>query len=171
MIKQTVEKMLVDVTNWKMFRVFLESDNGKSRTAHFVKRPDTVMLLARTPDSKFYLINEHCPARNACEYFLPKGKIDPGETPESAAHRELQEEIHFDARKVTSFGLLTNDKMQTNTHLFLMEDLFASPLEGDELDFADLLPISFDEFESMIKRGELTDARSIAAVYRMLKQR
>ncbi len=153
-----------------MFRVFLESDNGKSKNAHFVERPDTVMLLAKTEEGTFFLIKEHCPARNAYEYFLPKGKVEENEDLQVSAQRELQEEIGFNAKKIIPYGILNNDKMKTNTHLFLMESLTTSQLQGDELEMAEKRLVSFEEFEELVHSGEITDARSIACVYKILKQ-
>ncbi len=165
MISQKITEKLLEVTNWQFFQAHLTCDNGKTKYAHFAKRPDTVMLFAIFPNGKFFVIKEHCPARDAYEYFLPKGKIKEGEPLKLTAERELQEEVGFNAKNCEEIGILTNDKMQTDTHVILMRDLFESRLEGDELERAEVRQITFTEFETLVKNGDFKDARSIAAVY------
>ena len=68
---------------------------------------------------------------------LPKGKIDPGESAEHAAVREVAEEIGLQARVVDALGTVEYDYMDGSkriskqVHYFLMEWV---PGEARELD-------------------------------------
>ena len=68
---------------------------------------------------------------------LPKGKIDPGESAEHAAVREVAEEIGLEARVVDALGTVEYDytdgskRISKQVHYFLMEWV---PGEARELD-------------------------------------
>jgi len=68
---------------------------------------------------------------------LPKGKIDPGESAEDAAVREVAEEIGLRARVVGALGSATYDyaegfeRVRKEVHFFLMEWVPGEVLELD----------------------------------------
>ena len=68
---------------------------------------------------------------------LPKGKIDPGESAEHAAVREVAEETGLRARVVGALGTVAYDytdgskRVSKQVHYFLMEWLPGEPLELD----------------------------------------
>ncbi len=68
---------------------------------------------------------------------LPKGKIDPGESAEEAAVREVAEEIGFRARVIGALGTVEYDYTEDServckeVHYFLMEWVPGEPLELD----------------------------------------
>ena len=65
---------------------------------------------------------------------IPAGTLNPGEDPQLAAARELQEEIGFKPGKLTSLGGEFTAPGYTTEfiHLFLAEDLTPAPLAVDE---------------------------------------
>ena len=54
------------------------------------------IVVRRAPDERFEIAVVHRPAR--CDWSLPKGKREPGETFEECALREVLEETGFDCR-------------------------------------------------------------------------
>jgi 8-oxo-dGTP pyrophosphatase MutT (NUDIX family) len=68
---------------------------------------------------------------------LPKGKIDPGETAQQAAVREVVEETGFQSRVVCPLGSAqyfyddTEGRVSKEVHYFLLEWIDAEPLEPD----------------------------------------
>ena len=68
---------------------------------------------------------------------LPKGKIDPGESAEEAAVREVAEEIGLRARVVDALGRVEYDyaedskRIRKEVHYFLMEWIPGESLERD----------------------------------------
>lgn len=68
---------------------------------------------------------------------LPKGKIDPGESAEEAAVREVAEEIGLRSRVVDALGTVEYDypeaseSVHKRVHYFLMEWIPGDPLELD----------------------------------------
>ena len=100
-------------------------------------------------------------------WTLSKGKIEEGETVEAGAVRELKEEIGYGARKLTFLKTITlAPGYQSNaTHIVLAEDLYEESAEGDEPEPLEIVPHKLSELETLTYNEDLTEARSILALY------
>jgi ADP-ribose diphosphatase len=101
------------------------------------------------------------------ELALTKGKIDMGEEPIEAANRELIEEIGYGAKNLTFVKTMTlAPGYQTNiTHIILAQDLYEASAEGDEPEPIEVVEYKLSELETLVYNEDLTEARSIAALY------
>ncbi len=61
---------------------------------------DAVAVLALTDDGQVVLVDQFRPGPGRRMRSLPAGIIDPGESAEQAAHRELREETGYTARRL-----------------------------------------------------------------------
>ena len=93
--------------------------------------------------------------------------MDWNDTPEQAANRELMEEAGYGAHKLTRLKTLTlapgylNHRME----LVLAEDLFEHRLQGDEPEEIEVLPWSLHELDALFVRDDVSEARTIAAMF------
>ena len=97
---------------------------------------------------------------------LPAGTLNPGEQPELAANRELQEEIGMRAgrlEKLASFYLAPGYSSEL-MHVFLAQELIPSVLAPDEDEFLSVEKIPAGQCLGLIERGELRDAKSLATL-------
>ncbi len=95
------------------------------------------MLVLREVEgqSEVLLVSQQRPAVSRKTWELPAGLVDDGETPETAAKRELAEEVGLGGTltklaEVFSSPGFTDEKI----HLFIATDLYESTLPGDEDD-------------------------------------
>ncbi len=69
--------------------------NGRVYPFQVLESPDWVNIVALTPDEEIVLIRQYRFGSGEVTLEVPGGLIDPGDTPESAALRELKEETGY----------------------------------------------------------------------------
>lgn len=89
----------------------LQFSNGVERTYERLanRGHGAVMMVAINENNELLLVREYACGPHDHVLTLPKGKIDAGETPEEAAHRELQEEIGYGSRSLTVLKTLSTE--------------------------------------------------------------
>jgi len=97
---------------------------------------------------------------------LPAGTLDPGESPEACALREIREETGFAAGRLVKLGefYLAPGYSTEYLYLFLATELHPDPLPGDPDEFITLEPISIEQAYEMAYNGKLEDGKSLAAL-------
>ncbi|AZR73437.1 ADP-ribose pyrophosphatase [Anoxybacter fermentans] len=151
----------------------VELPNGKISTREVVEHPGAVAVVALTSEEKVLLVRQY---RKACEEELleiPAGKLDPGEDPDDAAIRELEEETGYRAESLkklvscyTSPGFA--DEM---VHIYLAENLTPTSQATDEDEFLSIHHFSWQEIIEMLKRGELKDAKTVTGLLMVMVQK
>jgi ADP-ribose pyrophosphatase len=128
-----------------------------------VNHHGSAVIVPVFPDNTIALVRQYRHA--AQEYLLeiPAGTLSEGESPETGAARELEEEIGVRAgniEKLSEFyvspGFLT-EKM----NLFLATDLSEGVQNLDEDEFLSIERISFEEAFEKIRNNEIRDAKTI----------
>ena len=97
---------------------------------------------------------------------LPAGTRDGDEPFEDCAAREIREETGMEARKLTHIGsfYLAPGYSTEYMGVFLATDLHHNPLEADDDEFLTLEKIPVKEAIAMAERGDMPDAKSLAAL-------
>lgn len=147
--------------------------NGKTASREVAELVPAVAVLPITNDNKVIMVKQYRYAykEDLCE--IPAGKMEVGETPLEAANRELSEEINFKSNNIISLGQIYPAPGALNEvmHLFYAKNLIECKADLDEDEFIDIEYIDLDELVSKILKGEIKDAKTIAAVlkYKLLK--
>lgn len=86
---------------------------------------DHAIVIPITDDGAFVMVRQYRPAREAHTLEFPAGGIDPGETPEQAARRELLEETGYGAAEWSAVGRsgLANHRENADCHVFVARGL------------------------------------------------
>lgn len=154
---------------FKIEQVDLEFSNGEKRVFERMTGSGrgAVMIVPFVNDHEFLLVREYAAGTHTYELGFPKGLIDPGETPEVAAQRELKEEVGFGANTIRPLHGLSmapaffNSKMA----IFVAEDLYPESLQGDEPEPLDVFTWSIHELDALLAREDFVEARCIAALF------
>lgn len=95
-------------------------------------------------------------------------RVQPNESPEACARRELREETGYEASQLEKVGECytmpgTSDEIM---HLFLARELV---LRQQSLDAGEVIdevrPISLSEIDAMISRGQIRDAKTLVGLF------
>lgn len=101
-------------------------------------------------------------------YEIPAGKLDRGEDAQTAAARELKEETGMTARLSPFLKIYpTPGYTDEVIHIYLATDCKKTGGQSlDEGEFLEPLFMPFNEALELIDRGEITDAKTVAAIYK-----
>lgn len=107
---------------------------------------------------------------------IPAGKLDPNESEENCARRELLEECGVTATRWTRLGLLHNAIGYSNEHIviYLAEGLTEGEQQLDEGEHLEVYRVPFEEALAMCDDGRITDVKTITGLFwleRLLKRR
>jgi ADP-ribose pyrophosphatase len=139
---------------------------GRTAEREIVEHEPVVAIVPIDADGNVVLVRQYRLATGVVLLEVPAGGVDPGETPEDAAQRELAEEIGMRAEHLerlaefyVSPGFLTE-----YVHAFLATDLRDSPAEADEDEDIAVVRMPLADAIAMVERGEFHDAKSIACL-------
>jgi ADP-ribose pyrophosphatase len=100
-------------TEW--FTIIKQPYNAGSKWAeapfYIMKVPESAGVLATTAEDEIIMVKQFRPAINDYTLELPSGSIEPSETPELAAARELYEETGY---RCDQLRLLSEGQTMTN---------------------------------------------------------
>ena len=140
--------------------------NGKEGVREVVEHPGGVGILALDGDDVL-LVKQYRYAFSRVLTEIPAGKREPGEDPFVTAQRELKEEIGAtaEARGRTWGALIASPGCYGETlYLFLACELTFGETHPDADEFLETVRVPFDEAVELCMSGELTDAKTVAAI-------
>ena len=140
--------------------------NGKTGTREVVEHPGGVGILALDDDGCAVLVRQYRYAFSRVLTEIPAGKREKGEAPFVTAQRELKEEIGATAEAWTDLGaLIASPGCYGETlYLFLACELTFGETHPDADEFLETVRVPFDEAVELCMSGELTDAKTVAAI-------
>ena len=140
--------------------------NGRELELDVLRHPGASAVVPFLSDDEVLLIRQHRHAAGGAILEVPAGKIDPGDTPESCAARELSEEAGRRAGRLEKLGQIFTSPGFTDEviHLYAAYDLEEVPTRHEDDELIELVPTPFAEALQLVWRGELTDAKSALAL-------
>ncbi|PJF22279.1 MAG: ADP compounds hydrolase NudE [Phototrophicales bacterium] len=140
---------------------------GDESRAYFLRTHNGVLCVPLTDSGLVIFIVEPSPAMGVDILTLPGGGINPQEDLQTAANRELQEEIGYFANQLDYLGVVRPwiKYLDSAVHLYLARHLMPSKLHGDELHEIRTQLVPLADFQRLIERGELMDATTISALF------
>jgi len=152
------------IVNVRLDEVRLE--DGAVVWQEVVEHAPSVTVVPMLDERTVLLIRQYRHPTGEVILETPAGSLDPGETPEEAAQRELAEEIGYRARKLERVGgfYLAPGWATEYMHAFLARDLEAAQAEHDPDERIELVPLPLEEAWRLVRAGEIRDCKTIAAL-------
>lgn len=147
---------------------------SRQMKAVILEAPDWVDVVAITPEGKIVVVCQHRLGVGHPTVEIPAGIIEPGETSEQAAKRELAEETGYTTADWEYLGWVhTNPAFMNNRcHTWLARGVVKSSDpsldDGEDIAIGELSP---DEVLSDIKAGRMRNVFAISALARVLDLR
>jgi ADP-ribose diphosphatase len=142
--------------------------NGRRVTVDVVRHPKSVVLIPVPEPGHVILIRQYRYAVNAFLWELPAGSVDEGESPEQAARRECHEEIgKVPATMVRMAAMFPTPGYCDEEMVFFRVSGLEEPTEAAELDEDEDIEAKMFELRDareMIRRGEITDMKTVAGL-------
>jgi ADP-ribose pyrophosphatase len=133
-----------------------------------IRHPGASAIVALDADRRVAMLTQYRHAIGGWLREIPAGCRNPGEDFLECARRELGEEASLAAARWDRLGSIVTIPSFCDEviELFLARELStgAGALDHDEVIRAGLVP--FEETFEMIRRGDIIDAKTIAALYR-----
>ncbi len=117
-------------------------------------------------NGKVVLVRQYRYAYGEVLYEIPAGKLEKGEDPSSAARRELSEETGYETDSAELLFTLYPSPGYTDENIYVYEaaEVRAGTRHPDEGEFLSAVSIPLKEAYGMIERGEIRDAKTVAAL-------
>lgn len=139
---------------------------GRQAVLDIVRHPGASAIVPFLSDDEVLLIRQYRHAAGGWILEVPAGKLDPGDTPERCAARELEEETGRRAGRLEKLGWIFTTPGFTDEviHLFAAWDLSEVPMRHEDDEVIELVPMRFEAALALIWNGELHDAKSALAL-------
>ena len=120
----------------------------------------------RGPDPRVLLIRQFRHAADDFIWEVPAGRLDPGESPEACARRELEEETGMRAGTLEQLTTIytTPGFTDERIHLFLARDLEAGSQRREADEFMELHTLRWSAVGQLIAAGAVQDAKTLTAL-------
>jgi ADP-ribose pyrophosphatase len=140
--------------------------NGRITDLDIVHHPGASAVVPFTDDGEVLLIRQYRHAAGGTILEVPAGKLDPGDTPESCAVRELEEEAGSLAGRLQKLGWIFTTPGFTDEviHLFAAFELEAVPTRHEDDEVIEVVKMPLTDAIESVWRGELNDAKSALAL-------
>ena len=144
----------------------VELANGRRTFREVVHHAGGVTVLPVEADGTVWCVRQFRYPFGEALLEAPAGKMEPEETPEAAAARELSEETGLAAGRLIDLGKMYPSPGFTDEvlYLYLALDLRQGAAHPDEGELLAVEKLSLDALTEMTMRGEITDAKTALAV-------
>jgi ADP-ribose pyrophosphatase len=144
--------------------------NGQPAIREVIRHVGAVCVVPLTNEGEVICVRQFRYPHAKVLLEIPAGKLDSKtEDHVEAALRELREETGARCEKLTSLGTLLSTPAFVDEviDMYLAEGLTFGDVSPDEDEFLDVVRIPLEDMVDMILRGDVTDAKTQAAVLKV----
>ena len=147
---------------------------GRVTSREIVEHPGSVAIVAVTGDGNVLLLRQSHHAIGRTLLGIPAGTLEPGETPEACARRELPEETGYRAGRLTRLASYHTSPGYTDERMTIFHAADCEPA-GGEIDPDELIrltPIPLADVSRLLAPGpdQLEDAKTLIGLLVLLRE-
>lgn len=141
--------------------------DGRSATREVVEHPGAVAIVPINGQGEIILVRQYRHPVGKILLEIPAGKLDPGESPETCAARELEEETGYTAGDLRPLASIyttpgfSNEKI----HIYLARNLTASVQRPDADEFIQVEAYSPGQIKDFLADGRICDAKTMLGIF------
>jgi ADP-ribose pyrophosphatase len=142
--------------------------DGRRVSLDAVRVPAVAYILPLLEDGRVVLLRQFRPIVGVELWELPAGTVEPGDSPEACARRELVEEAGYQAGRLDPLGEALADPGLTDERMFLFvaRELRPVPRGLDADEQIEVVLLTLPDAYRMAETGEILDAGTLVALWR-----
>ena len=146
---------------------------GENQYGHVHFKNRAVAIVPLDAEGNTWLVGQERYTLDAWSWEVPMGGAPLAEAPLAAAKRELKEETGLSARRWTEVMRLHPSNSITDEigYVYLAEDLSEGETAFEEAEALEIRKLPLEAAVQMARDGEITDAISVAALFRIAEIR
>lgn len=159
-------QLLFESKVFSVVRYQAQRPDGSVMVRDAVRHPGAVTIVPVLPQDRVVLIRNHRIVVHETLIELPAGTLEPPESPQETARRELAEETGYRAESLVKLhefavspGILTE-----RMHLYLATQLTPSPPHREPGEEIENLVVSWQEAMTMVDDGRIHDAKTLVGL-------
>ena len=145
---------------------FEPPDGGPEEPFYIIDAPAWINVIPITADDRVLMIRQYRWGTEELTLEIPGGMCDPGESPLTAAHRELREETGHVAGEMRELGWVhPNPAIQNNRcHSYLARDVVeVGAPQPDPNESFEQISVPLSEIPGLIRERKITHALVVTA--------
>ena len=145
--------------------------DGGTSTREYIVHPGAVLIAPRLDDGRWIVERQFRYPVGRVFVEFPAGRKDPGESARETGERELREETGYRATTWTKLGDLHPGVGYTNEliELWYAQGLTHVGRKLDDDEHLDIVTLRSDDLLAAFDRGEITDAKTIATLFHLVR--
>ncbi len=161
---QREQKYEGKIVNLRIDSVLLP--NGHQTNFEIVEHENAVVIVPVDADDNVLLVRQYRHAAGESLLEAPAGVIDPDESPDDCAQRELREETGYASRNLRALGGFWSSPGFCTEFMYpyLAKDLGESRLDPDDDEDIEVQRFPVSRIPQLIRLGEIQDAKTIASL-------